>query len=106
MGREEQRAKGKLIKQCSRRLTLRWQKWLRGFLGMKMSNRGFGAAGVPAIHKSLLLSSPLKVAATHRGFVCPAMLCFGGGGGEADFFFLMEHKKRIEVLVWADSGCN
>lgn len=32
IGREErERAKGELIKQCSRKLMLRWWKWLRGF---------------------------------------------------------------------------
>lgn len=56
VGEREQRAKGTLIKQCSRRLALRWRKWLRGFLGMEMSNRGSDAAGVLAIHKSLLLA--------------------------------------------------
>lgn len=48
---------------------------------MEISKMGFDAAGILAIYKPSS-QHPLEMSATHRDFVCPAMLCFRG---EADF---------------------
>lgn len=87
--REAEGAKGEILKQWSRRLTP--GRWKRGGAFRKGNIKdGLSRCWRP---RNLQIPSsrlPLEMCATHRGFVCPAALCFRG---EAEFF-VMEYEEK------------